>query len=495
MRWLRKQSTKKARDAAVSDAAAWFDEADLSLINFDKRYEAWRWMDIQKSDVLRWKEIGGRFAQRGWCIASLNADGYTREAAVHELGQHPHAEAMPFVLWANKDWVAMVRSTARDATANMLRPGLADALFAQHRLLDQLRNARRADLSGLIDQAFAVLRSSSCRATTRAALNKPCTSDRLFAARVLLDDLREDRSLQQQLVEDRDPVIRRWFTQYLPRLKPEDRLALSRRLVHDRSTVVVRQCLWAMEDATRNALREDILHLCSHDSRGLRASARSIMPDWTRKQFAEHYRKRLGDHNTTAPGDLGGLVETGGAEDLEYFLRFTDAPRSRVRLEALRGVARYDRDNASPYLLKHLSDTNGRVRRFAGDCLTSELTHDESEALFQALTQTPDTRAGEGAYRVLASRPGWQAVPAIFVGMCNASDEKRAAAFDKGYAWWRQYGRAGWLKPSAQCLEQLQRAWQQYDAAGRPQPNSYAYDYAWPLLLDWVKSFVVDGAS
>lgn len=490
MNWFSRARLRRYTQEQVERAIGELDRQRPLAARFDKWYQTWGWIAIGVGDIRRWEREGGDSARRALCVASMNRCGHVREAAVRALGRRPGPGAAAFLLWACKDWVEQVRLAARGSLSRMLDPAYAPALLEEHALLNRLRLAQRADLSELLDEVFALLRSGACRGLVDAALGSGETALRLFTAELLRDELPADPALQRRLAEDPDPRVRAWMAAHLHTLPPTDRLRWSSELVRDRSSLVVRRVLWSLDKTTHEAMREGLVHAASHASQNIRSLARAKLPGRSRSEWASHYRARLeqlGEQCPT-PGDVGGLGETGGVQDLARLRRLTDSPRSRVRLEALRGVVRLDRAGASGLLLEHAGDSSGRIRRLVSNSLPSGLTEQEESALYDILINGAGTPACETAMRALSNLPGWRAVPPILLGASSPDPDQRRGALDKGARWFEHYGRAGWLKPTGVTLPRLRAALERFEQANPTPAENDAF--AWRRLLDWVKETV-----
>ena len=203
----------------------------------------------------------------------------------------------------------------------------------------------------------------------------------------------------------------------------------------------------------------------------------------TRDDFAAVYRHRLQSTSQPEPGLVGGLAETGGESDIPALHALIDSPRSRIRYEALKGIARIDRDVASDSLIQHLSDTSGRVRRLVTTTLAADLSDNELSQLHAALTNDENETTGITAMRTLWMLGSWGAVPALLLGASSKFEVLRDEAWDRGSIWMKKHASIGWLKPAAKVRPYLGVGLVRYQERAAAPPDEYTK--LWEDLISW----------
>ncbi len=283
------------------------------------------------------------------CLASLDRDGYVREAATRLLARCACAYARRF-LWMRLDDVVPSISAFADGPLLSALPDLdADDLVADLPLLDQLATRDRARRSAPLFAALSTAASASpeVRAALRRALSSTDPALRSACARRLAGDPDDVARAEALLAALRDPSPR----------------------VH----------LWAAREATSRKTAPAVAAavapaMCAHPNpsvrlRGLRHAARGpdgdahlrravIDVDATVRFEARSALVRLGgaDHRALAAevlregapsawpdperalGALGAMDDVGERDDWPLVARFLEHPRVRVRAEALRAL-------------------------------------------------------------------------------------------------------------------------------------------------------------
>lgn len=470
----------------VDRATDYIRESDLETLSFQELYRAWQWYYIRSYHMKVWTKGKSDKDRRALCVASLHRNGYTREAAIKGLMRFRHPETLPFVLWALRDWVPQVRAAAEAALETLLIPELAGAFLKHHRMLDQLDLVRRINIDNILSRVRQYLVDGEAKQAVLEAARAGSPRVRLFAYRLLNEDLRGNVGLQAQVANDPEPHIRRWFVGQLERYEAVVRRAWLERFMLDRSSLVACQVIRSLCPELRSGLRDKLVDASCSDSRPVREAARVAVEGMQRGDFAGLYKARIckAQAGSVMPGWLAGLGETGGSDDAHILSPFFTSDKAKVRAEALRAIATLDREGATPHLLRAFSDTSGRVRRVVINVMCKALVDGETDSLYRFVSDSGDERVVLSSLRVLVRRGSWDAVAAILFGASREMDLIRHMSWGYGVTWIRTYGSAGWLKPTAVVLPVLIEAHRRLQLSGQTPPSSD--QSAWKELADWV---------
>lgn len=469
-------------------AVSLFDGSHLKSTPFDELYASWRWFGIRPAHVEKWSSLDPDTARRYLCIAAMNSSGYVREAAVRALATNPHPESLPFVIWSLRDWVKPVRDAALEGLRNHMKPELAAAFVQHHGLIERLSQLGRTDLSAVVREIRHYLTSADAAPALAAVLKSDDAPSRAFVFRLREADLADDLALQELAANDPEPSIRGWFASQTIRFEPEQRRSWQARLIRDKSALVARHVIWSLDPEGRERLRDELVEAACSSSRPVREAARCAVPTMTKDEFASLYRQRLDstEGSGSVSGLVGGLGETGTQADVERLTTYTSSTRSRVRFEAIRGLARVDRVAASAVLLDRLSDTSGRIRRLVANSLFSDMSDDELTYLHEVLSKDNDTVASATAMRSLTLGGSWGTIPAILLGAASSQEKLRNEAWERGWTWMRKYASIGWLKPSSKIKPHLEMALARFRSQGHSPDKKY--EARWHELLTWTES-------
>ena len=242
-------------------------------------------------------------------LASFDADGRVRFAAVRRLARCGGRAAVTALALRTDDWVAAVRETARAALLAHVAP---DEAASAVRMLARLAGRERA--GGMLEAYRAALRAPERRRTVRRLATEPDPPARRFGMALALElgeYVRGD--LARAALHDRDQECRRMCAQALLDLDPDQ----AGRLMWARSAAV-RELAVAALPGDVPAVR--LVGPLSDRSRAVRAQAR-----WKLYERGEPpvdiYRRQLRrcgrtTHPLILAGLAAGLGECGDASDL-----------------------------------------------------------------------------------------------------------------------------------------------------------------------------------
>lgn len=294
-------------------------------------------------------------------ICSFDPSGFIREAAVQVLGRKPALEALPFLVLRTADWVSQVRICAERALEASCRgrshAELLPALQVALELADRSSGPRTAgahfviELVGSADDAFLKdLMGARDVGTARWSLGLLAERNSGLLAEAVLAALDSDSA-----------TLRFEAAQSISKLPLASHANLCLRALSDPLGFVRRAALQAvsLRDIPDAILKE----LLIDSSRTLRETARR---EWRGRHHDNSapaiYRGLLASARAAERAlGLTGLAEVGGVDDAaEAVIRLDDAS-CRVRLAALRCLARLSPADAEEAALAALDDSARKV--------------------------------------------------------------------------------------------------------------------------------------
>jgi hypothetical protein len=272
------------------------------------------------------------------CLAvkALSADGRTREPAVALLAEARSLVTLPVLGLRAADWVPPVRNLARGAILRRLADDPGGAALAALAPMAFLLSGRQQG-GWLVGEVTRRLAQAPAGPVVSRLLASKDAGLRRAAYQVLIDsgELGLQRAASAAL-QDPDIVVRTRCAGYAARLAAETgELPTARLMLASRTPLVRAEALQALNrlgdlDAIRSVLA---------DSNGL---VRGTVRFYLRPHgvdFPEAYRQLIVAGGAVTPGAVAGLAEVGTAADAQIFRGLLGHPRSRVRVEALRGLA------------------------------------------------------------------------------------------------------------------------------------------------------------
>ena len=280
--------------------------------------------------------------EHGWTVAAAlasHSDGYVRELATRWLDAERSGAEIPLLMLRMNDWVAPIRSLARDAMEQRLRPSASGALVLALPMLRRLERWGRADHSGFVRRALELLRRPGLEAARERGLASPVAAVRREAFRLALDAA-PGRALEliRRAARDPDRAVRRW--------------ALGR-VLRERSL---------RDPALLEAflLDDELVH--RQEAQRL---LRQLEPP---VDLAAYYRAALVRGDRSRPA-LFGLGECGDRGDVELALPFLEHPYTALRRAAIYALGWLDSEGQAARLAQALADERRRVSNDAANTL------------------------------------------------------------------------------------------------------------------------------
>lgn len=369
--------------------------------------------------------------------------GYVREAAVQRLALLGGGDELPPLLLRANDWVQPVRTRALAALHARVVPDYAAHWVRALPLVLRLRGTGRGEARPLVDAVLALLRAPASRGAVWTGMHAPEPSVRRGCFRILLDaGPAELRPLVDDALASVDEVIRQGAAQAAASLDDDAVAALLPRMLADAFPPVRRTALRLaaerMGTAALPALREALLDRGT----GIRADARAAIARLEPMDVAAFYRARLAPDAPRLVAAVAGLGETGTAADAEPLAPLLHHPRTRVRANALRALARLAGDGSVPALVAGVGDASPAVSRTAADLLRPRVRRADADALAALMGAGNAPHVRRNALSLLATRSKWDGLPWILQSCGDADPVVRAAAREQLARWQARFNRS-----------------------------------------------------
>lgn len=390
-----------------------------------------------------------------WKVLSCHHSGYVREEAVTQLAAVRGGDELPFLLLRLNDWVPVLRSAARRAVEARMTPEYAERYLAHLALVMRLSEAGRENHRETLSRVFSLFNgmpSSKLFATVRELPGK----QRRVALELLAETARDLAPLVLESLAFDDPIVQYWGVRLvagtLPREQAREVLG---RMLGGRLATLRREALVSW----RTLFPEEAdarLHSALMDRN---ASIRDLARFYLSRQgvdVAAIYREAIEreerpDRLTAAISGLAGVGNAGDGERLVVYLMH---PSARVRLEAVKGVARLTDDRHLDLLLARLADTTPRVSSGARRLLTGHLASIGGDTLWQLVVQRGPTHVRRNALYLLAGLRKWDAIPYLIEAAADHDPIIAALAGELVTKWNACFNRS-YLSPSRAQIDRL----------------------------------------
>jgi HEAT repeat protein len=350
-------------EATVRQQLARLTPADLPGLDYDMRWRSgWRtdeWDEMEPTDAA---DLLQRAGDRTVVAAglSMHPNGYIREQAVRALAAAEDDRAFPWLVLRCGDWVGEVRGPALSAVEAWIDPSRAELLLLTLPILSGGRFGPDRAAHGLRRRFEHALRAESARPAVWAAAGSTDRSIRRAAVRLLVDQ-GATVELLRAVASTRDIVAISIVAAGLPTSGPinEEAGAVLWRSPMPRLRA---EGLWRLLAGSDEVEDRELIELGLLDSApSVREVAQRFIAQ-RQEDVAGFYRSCLGSHPAAA---LNGLGDRADPQDVEVALAHLGAESSRVRVAALRLLARIGRPDDGGLFTSRFMDGRGKERREA----------------------------------------------------------------------------------------------------------------------------------
>ncbi len=387
------------------------------------------------------------------CLVTGHPDGQVREAAIRLVAAD--ARALPFLLIRVNDWVDEVRSAARAALGAQVDVAPIEGWVGSLPLLLRLEKCGRDDHRELVSRVTTRLSAPEAEAALAAGLSSSRRAVRRAAFEVGAGRVRPSRDFLDAALAAGDSVVRlRAARLACERMSGEALFTLARQL--DRDPLVAARML-ALEIHRRQPAAVARARLLD-GLVDLSASIRGACQYYLRRDFAvdcvEEYRRAIaaGPAPRQLAASLLGLAETGSAGDAAVALGQSSHSLTRVRVAAIRAVARLDPASGAQRLAEALADPTPRVARVARDILLGSRAPAQIPAIRAVFRAAPHLHSRRCALEALIRSGPWSYLGDLLLTNADPEPEiveRGSMALDR----WQDHVNRCAVRPSASQLE------------------------------------------
>jgi HEAT repeat protein len=416
---------------------------------------------IKPAELSRFRSLDPAVAVELYGAASVNANGYTREAAVRALAELRHPRAVPYLLLRFGDSVPQVRAAADQAFESLDPRQIAAVLIENHLLVDHLLECKRVDLSARHTSILDLLRRPELRAAAEAGLRVRWSKMRRFCFRLLANEAEgQERRFDQALI-DPCPYLRCDLARLMANHASPSALERLRGLICDPSNQVKSIALRSLNPAQAQELRAELVELSLFEARPVRELARWHLKPLGELGLVEKARERIAaaEPAEIAPGWVASLGELGSAErDFETAEALRHHRRPRLRGAAVTAMSKLDAPRTLPSALEALEDPSSRVRLAALSVLRNTSRCDWLDEV-KSLLRTGTDCGRQAALLALNEGMAWDSLAALLPVLLSEDPKLRGLAWVTLDRWQGAQRTNRWLRPRAQDLEAIAAIW------------------------------------
>lgn len=456
---VREATSEAIHGLIQSVAVGQFPELDQRMRTGSRSYYLENdWSYMAPADVERLAMLLPGTSMCG--LASFHSNGRVREAAIRVLAVSGDGSELPFLLLRLNDWVAPVRTAARHAVTQRLKPGYVPHFLRSLPLVIRLESCGRADHSGILNEIRTLIECHECRPFLLEAFASGSVAMRRACMRLLSDGEGSERSEILKLgLLDSDQVIRLWAArQVLADASPSELESIVDGLLRDRSMPVRREALQALAtklpDVALPALKRALLDT----SKSMRETARYYLKQSVGFDVAAFYREmiRRGEEALLAIA-IRGTGETGGRDDAEIVKPYLSSPKPSLRKAAVFSVAQLCPEAFEGELMELLGDTSPGVSKETCKALLANMRLVGRTALLSKLNENNSFYVRRNALRLLLHLGKWKQL-APLLDLCCTEDERLSPLAQAGIIAWFENYNVSFVAPDRQQIDEIQAA-------------------------------------
>jgi hypothetical protein len=344
-------------------------------------------------------------------LLSFHRSGYVRHEAVRLLGRETTGDELPYLLIRQNDWVGVVADDAEAAVNERLTPSYLARFVQCLPLVVHLLEFRRRDLSPIVHKLVGMLVRPPHDAMLAEVLKTATPSVRRQVVRIGLETPGVHRSrVIHHGLSSTDGIIRLICATHVTRCLSGQQLRQATTLLQrDRFMPVRREGIQIEAeddpDAASTVWRRALLD--SHAS--IRELARYSLRKMSSFDAASYYRQVIAEKGVSVAA-VNGLAECGDQTDLIRLHSLLNDLQPRLRVAAIRGIARIAKKEALDDLVGLLRDNNPSVVREARRQLEEFLADIPSDALFAVAMGAESELARRSAVQLIFDKGKWQSL-------------------------------------------------------------------------------------
>ena len=386
-------------------------------------------------------------------VASLNGDGYVRQAAIRHLQTIDSPKKIVFIMLRLADWVSQVRETAKLAITDCLTTDYVQSFLSYACVFDWMNRVTRVDLSPVRNQIINYLTSSPSRQHVESALDDPDRRVRRFCYRILLQTPLVKSEIVEKGTKDADPEIHWIMFQNIRNISEDCLVQYLAYFLGYSSPKVCVSAMMAIPKGHWQEFKDVVFENMFSTSSSVRNTARFVLKEHGFTAFAEEYRKRIAAGLLT-PGVLSGLGETGNSDDFAILKAHVSNSRASIRSAVIAGLHRLNVDQSVSYLIEALNDPSSNVKRVSRVLLCKDCCYDR-EAVRRIL-KNGTFSSKVSALKVLCYSLSWDALEDILVTLPDRNEMVRKTAWSTYARWYRHRTLRNWAVPSQGVLARIE---------------------------------------
>ena len=430
-----------------------FDEQLRMVYQYTRFYDA-RYLDWYKISPRRVPSVldFGEFASSLLGVLSFHNNGYVREAATMLLAAIRDGSEVPYLLLRVNDWVSEIREVARKTLLDRCVLEYAVHFNKNLPLVMRLERSDRSDHSHLINSIMSQLEKEDSWNILLAGIQSEEMVERRAA--FFLAVRSSNSKLVMRVIElgiqSQDALIRVRSAQKVNLITNPDQLAGALSVLRiDPFMPVRRAALMHYVEISAENVFDELYKALLDKHISIREFARYHLNRMEPMDFGAYYREVLcNGEKAQIYAAVGGIGETGVSGDDFLVLPFVNHRLVRIRVAALRALAKLNLTQHSKTFVACLEDESPKVSREAARALTQSrdfISHQEK--IWRLVEGDSAGHVKLNAFAILCKLSKWDSIYYLLKssGLKDEMIQERAKIAMR--IWWSSYNRS-FTKPN-----------------------------------------------
>jgi HEAT repeat protein len=414
------------------------------------------WYSMRPEDVDHIASFGD-FSVSLLGIACSHGNGYVRQLAVQTLGNVETGAELPFLLIRANDWVTEVRSLASKLLLERIRPDYIQHWMNWLSLVLRLTGTARADHAVIIDEVQKLMADFVEREILSGHFDHEDRNSKRFCFRFVLH--REQMahvSIVRSALMERDIQIRREAMRVLrtntQNCETKEILVQAKA---DSSAAIRREALALFLDNYPDEAESEFRAALLDVNIAVREVAQSHFRKSQALDLRKFYSQNL-EECTTARlcAALAGIGEVGLAEDAGLVEPFLENPSAKVRVAAIKAIAKLNRSVYLDQLLHALGDSNRKVVQEAAFALTRKASFLGAQRLWEVHQKCAHPHGRRWILFLLALTNKWDSITFFIQSLADRDDHCVQISHRYIVRWFTNYNRS-FAVPTAEQMSKL----------------------------------------
>ncbi|HZZ42609.1 MAG TPA: HEAT repeat domain-containing protein [Tepidisphaeraceae bacterium] len=358
-------------------------------------------------------------------IFASHQNGRIRETATRALALVHDGQELPFLFIRLNDWVPQVRSPAKDAIIDRIRPDYIAHFVKCLPLIFRLPEQHREDHTQLFHNILNLLHSRDGHSAITHALTSPDHHIRRLAFRLLLQNPSyEPTSMLLASLHSNDLTIRLLAGRELRhRLNDPPLLQTLEQMLIDPFMPIRREALYGFLERLPAASHGHFQAALLDPHVSIREFARFHLRNHEPFDFIEFYLDHLSTtENEILTTAIAGVGETGKPAHAATLIQFLNHRNALVRRASIRAIAHLDPEHHAEQLIAALQDSSVAVARIARDAIHTRPHLASPENLWSIFTSTTHQHVRGFTLDLIALAPWWNSI-SLFIRAVATGDE------------------------------------------------------------------------